>query len=159
MVTITHGKINTLVLLHFRNQFPDIVKAAYIYILKQTALYLHKPLESTGLPPHFSVAIDKSTPHRDTNQAIMIILQVDGRRVAMPIDAPIVYGYEEDAEGVVNAVIQGGSGKDLAEQVVKVLKTSLQLTADDLRFVRGKISISILYFNIMQALSIISTAP
>ncbi len=94
----------------FRNQFPDIVKAAYIYVLNQTALYMFKPLESTGLPPHFSVAIDKSTPHRDTNQAIMIIVQVDGRRIAMPIDAPIVYGYQETQDGI-NPVIQGGSEK------------------------------------------------
>ena len=131
--------INTSVFLRFRNQFPDIVKAAYIYVLNQTALYMHKPLENTGLPPHFSVAIDKSTPHRDTNQAIMVIVQVDGRRIAMPIDAPLVYGYQETQEGM-NPVIQGGSGKDLADQVVKVLKTSLQLTPDDLRFLRGKIS-------------------
>lgn len=123
----------------FRNQFPDIIKAAYIYILNQTALYMHKPLESTGLPPHFSVAIDKSTPHRDTNQAIMIIVQVEGRRVAMPIDAPLVYGYQETQDGI-NPVIQGGSGKDLADQVVAVLKTSLQLMPDDLRFLRGNIS-------------------
>ena len=100
---------------------------------------MHKPLENTGLPPHFSVAIDKSTPHRDTNQAIMVIVQVDGRRIAMPIDAPLVYGYQETQEGM-NPVIQGGSGKDLADHVVKVLKTSLQLTPDDLGFLRGKIS-------------------
>ena len=63
----------------FRNQFPDIIKAAYIHVLNQTSLYLRKPLDSTGLPPHFAIAIDKSTPHRDTNQAIMIILPFNGR--------------------------------------------------------------------------------
>eukprot|EP00794_Sanderia_malayensis_P021154 gene21154-23234_t len=121
---------------HGRNQFPDIIKAAYIYVLKQTRLYMHEPLLSTGLPPHFSVAIDKSTPHRDTNHAVMIIVQVDGRRIAMPIDAPLVYGYEEDEDGA-NVELQGGSGIDLAEQVVAVLKTKLQLTTDDLQFLRG----------------------
>eukprot|EP00794_Sanderia_malayensis_P003887 gene3887-4431_t len=120
---------------HGRNQFPDIIKAAYIYVLKQTRLYMHVPLSSTGLPPHFSVAIDKSTPHRDTNHAIMIIVQVNGRRIAMPIDAPLVYGYEEDEDGA-NVELQGGSGIDLAEQVVAVLKTTLQLTTDDMQFLR-----------------------
>eukprot|EP00794_Sanderia_malayensis_P013219 gene13219-14568_t len=41
------------IICHGRNQFPDIMKAAYIYVLKQTRLYMHEPFSSTGLPPHF----------------------------------------------------------------------------------------------------------
>jgi hypothetical protein len=115
------------------------MKAAYIYILKQTTSYLHKPLNSTGLPPHFSIAVDKSTPHRDTNQAIMLIFTVNGKRVSMP-NAPLVYEYgrEEDSD---EDSIMGGYGVDLIEQIVAVLKASLQLTDDDLSFLRGKNSI------------------
>ena len=123
---------------HSRNQFPDIIKASYIYILRQTTSYLHKCLESTGLPPHFSVAVDKSTPHRDTNQAIMLIFPVNGKRVSMPIDAPLVYNYEREEDSDAHS-IQGGYGVDLAEQVLAVLQAALQLTADDLSFLRGTI--------------------
>ena len=79
-------------------------------MLNQTSLYLCKQLDSTGLPPHFAIAIDKFTPHRDTNQAIMVILPYNGRRVSMPVDAPLVYECLDD-----DGTIQGGSGQDLAQ--------------------------------------------
>ncbi|XP_046847235.1 uncharacterized protein LOC124440832 [Xenia sp. Carnegie-2017] len=107
---------------HGRKQFPHIIKAAYIHVIKQTASYLQKPLVNTGLPPHFSVAIDKSTPHRDTNQAIMIFLPVNGKRTAMPIDAPLVYEYR-DADSDNEDTIRGGYGEDLAVQVIEIFKT------------------------------------
>ncbi len=82
----------------FRYQFPDIIKAVYIHVLNQTSSYLCQSLDSTGLPPHFAIAIDKSTPHRDTNQAIMVILPFNGHRVSMPIDAPLVYVWRADPD-------------------------------------------------------------
>ena len=45
-------------MIYFRNKFKEIVKAAYVHILKQTLSFLLKPLDSTGLPPHFAIAID-----------------------------------------------------------------------------------------------------
>ena len=57
-----------------RNQFPEIILAAYHYALIQTSKYLKEPLESTGLRPHVTLAVDKSTPHRDTNHAILVLL-------------------------------------------------------------------------------------
>ena len=92
------------------------------------------------MPPHFSVTVDKSTPHRDTNQAIMLIFPVNGKRVSMPIDALPVYEYGRLKDSDENSV-QGSYGVDLAEQIVAVLKASLQLTDDDLSFLQGKNSI------------------
>ena len=74
-----------------RKQFPAIINAAYWYVINKTALYLRKPLPSTGFPPHFGVAIDKSTPHRDTNQTIVLLLPPEVKHVAMPVGAPFVF--------------------------------------------------------------------
>ena len=80
------------------------------------------------------MAVDKSTPHRETNHAIILILPVNGKRVAMPIDAPGVYSYSGDDKG---ADIHGGTGEDLAEQVVSVVKDKLGFNADDMPYIRG----------------------
>ena len=113
------------------------MKAAYIYSLQRTAEFLSMPLSNTGLPPHFSIAIDKSTPIRDTNEAIMLLLPFEGKRTAMPIDVPIVYGYSEDESSVV-----GGAGKDLADQVNDVLKRKLGLTTEQLGYLRGELKVN-----------------
>ena len=79
-------------------QFPEIIHAAYAY--KETAKFLQEPLISTGLPPHFGLAIDKSTPHRETNQAIILLVPSGGKHVAVPIDAPVVYTVNPDSDDV-----------------------------------------------------------
>ena len=94
-------------------------------------------LKSHFYPPvchHTSVliAIDKSTPHRDTNQAIVLIVPSDGKRVAVPVDAPIVYSVSPDS-----AVIQGGDHDELARQVISVLSQKLEMDEKQLRFLRG----------------------
>ena len=61
---------------------------AYKYVILQTKIFLKEPLISTGLCPHVSLAADKSTPHRKTNHAIIVMREL---HVAVPIDAPIVY--------------------------------------------------------------------
>ena len=99
--------------------------------MERIGKFLNTELLSTGLRPHFSIAVDKSTPHRETNHALLIIVPVDGVRVAIPVDAPIVYGLSED-----NVV--GGTGEDLANQILNVLKNILNLEKDDLKFARGK---------------------
>ncbi|XP_046862665.1 uncharacterized protein LOC124456224 [Xenia sp. Carnegie-2017] len=76
-----------------------------------------------GRLPHFSVAIDKSTPHKDTYQAIMIFLPVNGKRTAMPIDAPLVYEYR-DADSDDEDTIRGGYGEDLAVQVFMLMDST-----------------------------------
>ena len=52
---------------YFRNKFNETAKAAYTYIhiLKQISSFLRKPLDSTRSPPHFAIAIDKSTSHNE----------------------------------------------------------------------------------------------
>ena len=63
----------------------------------------------------------------------MILIPFEGKRLSVPVDAPIVYGFSK-TEGQ----IQGGSGQDLAEQVYDTLKKNLNLSAADLLFLRGK---------------------
>lgn len=111
-------------------QFTEIIKVAYEYVILQTKNFLQEPLISTGFRPHVSLAADKSTPHRETNHAIMVILPVDGKRVALPIDAPIVYSNTEEEFD-----LQGGSGEDLAQQVVTVVKDKLGFNHDDMQYI------------------------
>ena len=116
---------------HGRNQFPDIINAAYHYILLKTKQYLEEPLPNTGLPPHFSTAVDKSTPHRDTNQAVVIILPVNGVRIAVPNDAPLVYKVVD-----AGTHVEGGKGSDLADQLVTALK-KVEIEEDTLLYMRA----------------------
>ena len=89
-------------------------------------------MECTGLPPHISLAVDKSTPHRETNHAVLLLLPVGGKRIAMPLDAPPVYTVEKETKQV-----QGGSGQDLAKQISPVLKKNLGFQAEEMHFIRG----------------------
>ena len=108
--------------------------AAYHYALIQTKNYLKEPLESTGLRPHISLAVDKSTPHRETNHAILVLIPVKGKGIAMPLDAPPVYSVFEDTNH-----IGGGDGQDLAEQITNVVKEKLDFDENDMHYVRGMI--------------------
>ena len=105
---------------HSRLQFPDIIKAAYIYLIQKMKQYMVKPLPSTGMPPHFSVAVDISTPHRETNHAVMVIVPINGIRVALPLDAEVVYKISD----VGTTALTGGTGSELADQVFKSLNNS-----------------------------------
>ena len=105
---------------------------AYEYIIQQTKNFLQEPLISTGLRPHVSLAVDKSTPHQETNHAIMVILPVDRKHVALPIGAPIVYSNTQEEFD-----LQGGSGEDLAQQVVTVVMDKLGFSHDDMQYIRG----------------------
>ena len=111
--------------------FPAIIHAAYRYVLEKTALYLKKELPCTGFPPHFGVAIDKSTPHRDTNQAIVLLIPSEGKRVAMPVDAPLVYALSE------SNTLEGGAHVDLATQIVEVLAKKLKVDEQGINYLRG----------------------
>ena len=94
---------------------------------------LLKPLEFTGFPPHFGVTLDKSTTLRDTNQAIMILLVVDGVRKAIPVGSPKVYS-PMGTEGN----IEGGTGYDLGVQMVDTIKNFCRLTDDDITYLVGE---------------------
>ncbi len=133
----------------YSNQFPQIIRVAYEYVLMQTATFLKEKLQSTGLQPHFSVSVDKSTPHHDTNHAILIIIPVNGKRVAVPIDAPLVYKVNDDNS------ITGGVGSALAQQVVSVLKKDLEMNNDDLSYVRGETFQFLIFLSKMYILFVI----
>ena len=79
------------------------------------------------------MAIDKSTPHRDTNQAIILIIPSNGKRVAVPVDAPIVYHVSPDSGNM-----HGGNHDELAQQVVTVLSAKLKIDQKQLHFLRGE---------------------
>ena len=67
-----------------------------------------KPLQCTGFPPHCYIILDESTPHRITNQAIMICAIQDSRcREANFISAPKVYSTEDE-------YLRGGNASNLA---------------------------------------------
>lgn len=93
---------------------------------------MKQPLESTGLPPHISLAVDKSTPHRETNHVVLVLLPVKGKRIAMPVDALTVYTVDEET-----SVIEGETGCDLAKQIVTVLEDKLDLEDKDMHYIRG----------------------
>ena len=77
---------------HSRNHFNEILSAINVWLDKQTANQITKPLPSTGFQPHFYVSCDKSTPHRISNHiefpTIMICPVVSGKRVAIPVNSP-----------------------------------------------------------------------
>ncbi|CAB4020646.1 Hypothetical predicted protein [Paramuricea clavata] len=105
---------------HSRNHFNEILSTINVWLDKQTAKQIAKPLPSTGFQPHFYVSCDKSTPHRISNHAIMICPVVSGKRVAIPVNSPEVYPKDSlNKDGV-----SGGCADQLAKQVVKTIKES-----------------------------------
>ena len=112
---------------HGRNQVNSMIKAFEAYMLKKLNNLLSKPLPSTGIPPHFSTASDKSTPIRTTNHAIMVVLMTNGRKEAIPIEAPAVYDFQ-DSE------VTGGTASHLAEQVISSLTKTVKITQKSLSF-------------------------
>ena len=107
-----------------RKHFQRILEA-FVGHLK---LSLHKCLTtvliSTGLKPHFGITCDKSTPGRETNHAIMVLLCVNGVRKAVPVGAPKVYDATDNR-------IHGGLAENLAEQLVRSL-TDFTLSGDEI---------------------------
>ena len=104
---------------HGRKQFSSILQCADVWVNRQTAEFLSKPFPSTKLPPHFYVTSDKSTPHRITNQAIMLCPMIAGKREAIAVSAPEVY-HETDTgkEGDVS----GGESKELARSLYSEIR-------------------------------------
>ena len=73
-----------------------------------------------------------TSPHPTaTHHAILVLLPVDGKRVAMPLDVPLVYSVSRATND-----IEGGSGKDLANQVVTVLRDKLEFSNEDMSYLR-----------------------
>ena len=76
----------------------------------RTSTWLESPLPSTLLP-HFWITVDKATPSRTTNQAILVFARnKEGVPCPIPVDAPKVYSefdsalYAYLAEIIVNTI-------------------------------------------------------
>ena len=105
---------------HGRNQLNSMIKAFQSYLHKKTHDLLTTHLPSTKLPPDFGTTSDKSTPTHVSNHAIMILVMVNGKKTAIPVDAPPVYSYAV-------ARLEGGTADELAEQVISALVKTLKL--------------------------------
>ena len=58
---------------------------------EKTKQELMKCISSTGLPPHYFMALDKATVNKRTNQATIICLTIGGVKVPIIVGAPEVY--------------------------------------------------------------------
>ena len=96
---------------HGRNLFNDILYCLEKAVNVRINAWLKTPLPSTMLPPHFWATVDKATPSRKTNQAILVVARnSSGVPCPIPIEAPNVYtdfrtaSYESLAELLVKAI-------------------------------------------------------
>ena len=105
---------------HSRKQFPDICDALMRAADSSINNHLSSILPATGAPPHCCLTFDKSTIHRETNQAIMVISTNRGKRQAYFIDAPLVYSKEEGDQH-----LSGGQAQSLASQISSALRDIL----------------------------------
>lgn len=108
---------------HSRNHFSEILSAMNVWIDLQTGAHLSKPLPSTSFPPHFYITADKSTPQRISNQAIMLCPMIDGERVAIPVNSPVVYSSNEDGNP---GSVSGGCADQLARQIIKTINEAYE---------------------------------
>ena len=111
----------------------DLMSSLLGYVRSMLKTLLSEKSMVTGFPPHFGLTCDKSTPIRETNQAVMILLIVDGVRKAIPIGAPVVYSSVQGETG-----LDGGSAEQLADQVIDVLMNYTKCNKDTLCQVVGK---------------------
>ena len=120
---------------HSRMNFNQICRAATLYICKKNVEILMQPLPSTTLPPHFYFTADKATINRKTNQAIILGLMNEGKRVAVPIGAPLVYRGAVEQDGSITMV--GGTAAELADAIIDTILQKSGLPADHLSYLTG----------------------
>ena len=58
---------------HSRKKIDSIIYYIEKVINRKTAEWLSMPLPSTRLPPHYWATVDKGTPSRITNKAVLIV--------------------------------------------------------------------------------------
>ena len=107
---VSVGKIG-----HGRNLFNDILYCLEKAVNGRINAWLNTPLPSTMLPPHFWATVDKATPSRTTNQAILVVARnACGVPCPIPIASPKVY-----------TEFQSASYESLAELLVKDIEANL----------------------------------
>ncbi len=89
-----------------------MVKCLLTAIYHKTREVLSKLLPSTGLPPHYYLAVDKATVNKRTNQGIIICPRINGIRVPVIVGAPEVYKPTTDGN------VDGGKANESATQAL-----------------------------------------
>ena len=98
---------------HSRKLVPDMVKCLLASIHEKTKAELGKCLPSTGLPPHYYMAVDKVTVNKRSNQGVIICPMINGKKVPIVVGAPEVYSPS------INGNVEGGKADDSAAQAFK----------------------------------------
>ncbi len=115
---------------HSHKLVPDLVKCLTHVVNERTKQELMKCLPSTGLPPHYYMALDKATVHKITNQAVIICPAIDGVKVQIVVGAPVVYKHSD------NGAVVGGKADDSANQAPEQIREKYGNTVLD--YIVGK---------------------
>ena len=106
---------------HSRNNFNHILYCLERAVDNRINQWLNAPLPSTLLPPHFWATVDKATPSRTTNQAVLIVARgKNGVPCPIPVAAPPVYSalaeatYDSLAKQLLKAVSEHFSAEVLS---------------------------------------------
>ena len=110
---------------HSRKLVPDLVRCLLHVINEKTKEELLKCLPSTGLPPHFYMAVDKATVNKRKNQGIIICPMIDGVKIPIVVAAPEVYKPTKDGG------VEGGKAEDSASQALQQIEKKFGSTALD----------------------------
>jgi hypothetical protein len=108
---------------HSRKLVPDMVKCLLAVINDKTRAALTSCLPSTGLPPHYYMAVDKATVNKRTNQGVIICPRINGIKV------PIIVGGKanESAKQALDQISKQFGDKTLDYLVGKFILQKLSL--------------------------------
>lgn len=113
-----HLKSTLINIGHSRKNFNNILYCLENSINKHVAEWLDTPLPSTGLPPHFWSTVDKATPSRATNQAVVIVARDAECNVCpIPVAAPEeceAASYDELGTQMIEAIRENYSPEILS---------------------------------------------
>lgn len=116
--------------------FNEILKAAKVHISSEINKFLTTPLLSTGKPPHYSFTADKATIGRKSNQAVLIGAVYEGKKIAIPVGAPLVYRTDIEEDETYN--LCGGTAIELADTIIDLIRDELHLPEAMLSYISGK---------------------
>ena len=122
---------------HSRKLVPDLVRCLLVAIDETTKKELLKCLPSTGLPPHYFMALDKATVNKRTNQGVIICPTIGRVKVPIVVGAAEVYKPTNDGD------IEGGKAEDSAEQALKQIEE--KFGSSTLDYMVGKFIICLIF--------------
>jgi hypothetical protein len=106
--------------LHLCKQFNNVVESICSTIDERLDQKLSYSLKLTGHPPNSFLTFDKSTPQWESNQGAMLVVMIDGSRVAYFLGALKKYSIEEGESD-----ISGGQSESLVAQIFLELQTGI----------------------------------